>query len=109
MTNFELIQETLQRLANFRKHFATVLPDSPDERAMAERLTEIVAFVRRARTVDNNFLIELERFHHSFVVLVGLSTSKLTEASLEDWKAYDKFHYEEIKTRLSLYGTAFGF
>lgn len=103
MTDYQLIQATLEHLGQLKKVFATELPGSADEQNMHSRLTDAVAYVRRAKAVDNAFLIEVEKFHRAFAFFAGLSTSKLTEEAHQAWRAYDSFHYEQIKPQLKVY------
>lgn len=103
MTDYQLIQATLEHLGQLKKDFATELPNSADEQNMRTRLADILAYVRKAKMVDNAFLIEVEKFHRAFGFFAGLSTSKLTEEARLAWRAYDSFHYEQIKPQLKVF------
>lgn len=108
MTDYQLIQATLEHLGQLKKAFGTDMPGSADEQNMQVRLTDTLALVRKAKTIDNAFLIELEKFHRAFSFFAGLSSSKLTGVAQTAWRTYDTFHYENIKPQLKVYaGGAF--
>ena len=58
----------------------------------------------QAETVDNRVLIELEKFYQTSSLLMGLSALNPDAPTRAAWRAYDRFHFDQVKTKLSLYG-----
>ena len=69
-----------------------------------EQLNSILAFLAKAETVDNRVLIELEKFYQTSSLLMGLSALNPDALTRAAWRAYDRFHFDQVKTKLSLYG-----
>ena len=69
----------------------------------------LVTILKKAEKLDNAILIELESFYQSTSLLIGLGTLKLNEEARTAWRNYDKFHYDQVKHVLTLYGPVFGF
>ena len=61
-------------------------------------------FLAKAETVDNRVLIELEKFYQTSSLLMGLSALNPDAPTRAAWRAYDRFHFDQVKTKLSLYG-----
>ena len=104
MNDQELIAAAIQYLEELNDNFRKTKTESVDELRFQEYIDTTLKQVRQAKKVDNRLLIALEKFYQSSSMLIGLSTLKLDPVTYQSWRAYDKFHFANVKTQLHLYG-----
>ena len=75
-----------------------------DDVRFQEQLNSILDFLAKADTVDNRVLIELKKFYQTSSLLMGLNDLNPNAPACAAWRAYDRFHFDQVKTKLSLYG-----
>lgn len=99
---YQLVSELNQTIQNCKQGL-------PDDLRLQRNIDEILRELKKAEKLDNAILIELESFYQSTSLLIGLGTLKLNEEARIAWRNYDKFHYDQVKHVLTLYGPVFGF
>ena len=99
---YQLVSELNQTIQNCKQGL-------PDDLRLQRNIDEILRELKKAEKLDNAILIELESFYQSTSLLIGLGTLKLNEEARTAWRNYDKFHYDQVKHVLTLYGPVFGF
>ena len=109
MEDKELIIEAHQLISELNKAYQTCKQGLPDDQRLQQNIDEILRALKKAEKVDNAILIELESFYQRTSLLIGLGTLKLNEQTRTAWRNYDKFHYDQVKHVLTLYGPVFGF
>lgn len=48
--------------------------------------------------------IDLEKFYQNASFIIGLGNVSLTEQAKQAWRAYDQFHYDQVKPQLTVHG-----
>ena len=81
----------------------------PDDLRLQQIIDQLLNQLKKADKLDNSILIDLEKFYQRTSLLIGLGTLKLNEEARTAWRNYDKFHYDQVKHVLTLYGPVFGF
>ena len=100
----DFIQEALLPIQSIEDSFSADSQTSPDAVRFQENLDYILRYLKKAERVDNRVLMELEKFYQRASFLIGLSALRLKEESFQAWRAYDRWHYEAVKSRLQVYG-----
>ncbi|MCR8967929.1 helicase BlpT [Streptococcus zalophi] len=75
-----------------------------DEQRFQDNLDDMIRTIEKTKKINNVILLELEKFHQKASLLVGIGQLKLEIDAYQAWKAYDRFHFEYVKTNLKLYG-----
>jgi len=94
MTDADPIKRAQTLITDLNKAYQACRQATADDVRFQEQLNSILGFLAKAETVDNRVLIELEKFYQTSSLL-------MTRAA---WRAYDRFHFDQVKTKLSLYG-----
>ena len=109
MENKELILEAYQLISELNKAYQTCKQGLPDDLHLQQNIDELLKQLKKTEKLDNSILIELESFYQRTSLLIGLGSLKLNDQARTAWRNYDKFHYDQVKHVLTLYGPVFGF
>ena len=104
MTDTNPIKTAQTLITELNKAYQVCKQATADDIRFQEQLDNILCFLSKAETVDNRFLIELEKFYQTSSLLLGLSALNPDAPTRDAWRAYDRFHFDQVKTKLSLYG-----
>ena len=104
MTDSDPIKKAQTLITELNKAYHVCKQATADDVRFQEQLDNILRFLSKAETVDNRFLIELEKFYQTSSLLLGLSALNPDAPTRAAWRAYDRFHFDQVKTKLSLYG-----
>ena len=104
MTDTNPIKRAQALITELNKAYQVCKQATADDVRFQEQLDNILRFLSEAETVDNRFLIELEKFYQTSSLLMGLSALNPDAPTRAAWRAYDRFHFDQVKTKLSLYG-----
>ena len=104
MTDTDPIKRAQALITDLNKAYQACKQVTADDVRFQEQLNSILGFLAKAETVDNRFLIELEKFYQTSSLLLGLSALNPDAPTRAAWRAYDRFHFDQVKTKLSLYG-----
>ena len=74
-----------------------------DELRLEKHLQEILQVLNESTDI-NRLTIRLEKFYQNASFLIGLGDVQLSEATKRAWRAYDQFHYDQVKPKLLLHG-----
>ena len=99
---YQLVSELNQTIQNCKQGL-------PDDLRLQQNIDELLKQLKKTEKLDNSILIDLEKFYQRTSLLIGLGTLKLNEQTRTAWRNYDKFHYDQVKHVLTLYGPVFGF
>ena len=105
MTDTDPIKIAQTLITDLNKAYQVCKQATADDIRFQEQLDNILDFLAKAETVDNRFLIELEKFYQTSSLLLGLSALNPDAPTRAAWRAYDRFHFDQVKTKLSLYGS----
>ena len=109
MEDKQLILEAYQLIFELNKAYQTCKQGLPDDLRLQKIIDQLLNQLKKAEKVDNAILIELESFYQQTSLLIGLGSLKLNDQARTAWRNYDKFHYDQVKHVLTLYGPVFGF
>ena len=104
MTDTDPIKRAQTLIADLNKAYQACKQASADDVRFQEQLDNILDFLAKAETVDHRFLIDLGKFYQTSSLLLGLSALNPDAPTRAAWRAYDRFHFDQVKTKLSLYG-----
>ena len=104
MTDTNPIKRAQALITELNKTYQVCKQATADDVRFQEQLDNILRFLSKTETVDNRFLIELEKFYQTSSLLLGLSALNPDGPTRAAWRAYDRFHSDQVKTKLSLYG-----
>lgn len=104
MTETDPIKRAQTLITELNKAYQVCKQATADDVRFQEQLDNILRFLSKTETVDNRFLIELEKFYQTSSLLLGLSALNPDAPTRAAWRAYDRFHFDLVKTKLSLYG-----
>ena len=104
MTDTDPIKRAQTLITDLNKAYQACKQATADDVRFQEQLNSILGFLAKAETVDNRVLIELEKFYQTSSLLMGLSALNPDAPTRAAWRAYDRFHFAQVKTKLSLYG-----
>lgn len=104
MTVTDQIKTAQALITELNKAYQVCKQTTADDIRFQEQLNNILRFLSKAETVDNKFLVELETFYQTSSLLMGLSALDPDAPTRAAWRAYDRFHFDQVKTKLSLYG-----
>ena len=104
MTDTDPIKRAQTLITDLNKAYQACKQATADDVRFQEQLNSILGFLSKAETVDNRVLIELEKFYQTSSLLMGLSALDPDAPTRAAWRAYDRFHFDQVKTKLSLYG-----
>ena len=104
MTETDPIKKAQTLITELNKTYQVCKQATADDVRFQEQLDNILRFLSKSETVDNRFLIELEKFYQTSSLLMGLSALNPDAPTRAAWRAYDRFHFDHVKTKLSLYG-----
>ena len=104
MTDTDPIKRAQTLITDLNKAYQACRQATADDVRFQEQLDSILGFLAKAETVDNRVLIELEKFYQTSSLLMGLSALNPDAPTRAAWRAYDRFHFDQVKTKLSLYG-----
>ncbi len=104
MTDIDPIKRAQTLITDLNKAYQACKQATADDVRFQEQLNSILSFLAKAETVDNRVLIELEKFYQTSSLLMGLSALEPDAPTRAAWRAYDRFHFDQVKTKLSLYG-----
>ena len=104
MTDTDPIKRAQTLITDLNKAYQACKQATADDVRFQEQLNSILGFLAKAETVDNRVLIELEKFYQTSSLLMGLSALDPDAPTRAAWRAYDRFHFDQVKTKLSLYG-----
>ena len=102
MTDTNPIKTAQALITELNKAYQVCKQATADDVRFQEQLDGILRFLSEAETVDNRFLIELEKFYQTSSLLLGLSALNPDAPTRAAWRAYDRFHFDQVKTRLIL-------
>ena len=109
MEDKALLTEAYQLVSELNQTIQCCKQGLPDDLRLQENIDEILRALKKAEKVNNAILIELESFYQRTSLLIGLGSLKLNDQARTAWRNYDKFHYDQVKHVLTLYGPVFGF
>ena len=104
MTDTDPIKRAQTLITDLNKAYQACKQATADDVRFQEQLDSILGFLAKTETVDNRVLIELEKFYQTSSLLMGLSALNPDAPTRAAWRAYDRFHFDQVKTKLSLYG-----
>ena len=104
MPDTDPIKRAQTLITDLNKAYQACKQATADDVRFQEQLNSILGFLAKAETVDNRVLIELEKFYQTSSLLMGLSALDPDAPTRAAWRAYDRFHFDQVKTKLSLYG-----
>ena len=104
MTDTNPIKTAQALITELNKAYQVCKQATADDVRFQEQLDNILRFLSKTETVDNRFLIELEKFYQTSSLLLGLSALNPDAPTRAAWRAYDRFHFDQVKIKLSLYG-----
>ncbi|RXX20073.1 helicase BlpT [Streptococcus oralis] len=104
MTVTDPIKKAQTLITELNKAYQVCKQATADDVRFQEQLDNILDFLSKTETVDNRFLIELEKFYQTSSLLLGLSALNPDAPTRAAWRAYDRFHFDQVKTKPSLYG-----
>ena len=104
MTVTDPIKKAQTLITELNKAYQVCKQATADDVRFQEQLDNILDFLSKTETVDNRFLIELEKFYQTSSLLMGLSALNPDAPTRAAWRAYDRLHFDQVKTKLSLYG-----
>lgn len=96
MTDTDPIKRAHTLITDLNKAYQACKQASADDVRFQEQLNSILGFLAKAETVDNRFLIELEKFYQTSSLLMGLSALDPDAPTRAAWRAYDRFHYPVV-------------
>ena len=109
MEDKALLAEAYQLVSELNQTIQNCKQGLPDDLRLQQNIDEILRALKKAERVDNAILIELESFYQQTSLLIVLGSLKLNDQARTAWRNYDKFHYDQVKHVLTLYGPVFGF
>ncbi|MCY7152918.1 helicase BlpT [Streptococcus mitis] len=104
MTDTDPIKRAQTLITDLNQAYQACKQATADDVRFQEQLNSILGFLAKAETVDNRVLIELEKFYQTSSLLMGLSALDPDAPTRAAWRAYDRFHFDQVKTKLCLYG-----
>ena len=104
MTDTDPIKRAQPLITELNKAYQVCKQATADDVRFQEQLDNILDFLSKTETVDNRFLIELEKFYQTSSLLMGLSALNPDAPTRAAWRAYDRFHFDQVKTKLNIYG-----
>lgn len=104
MTDTDPIKRAQALITELNKAYQVCKQATADDARFQEQLDNILRFLSKTETVDNRFLIELEKFYQTSSLLMGLSALNPDAPTRAAWRAYDRFHFDQVKTKLNIYG-----
>lgn len=104
MTDTDPIKRAQTLITDLNKAYQACKQATADDVRFQEQLNSILGFLAKAETMDNRVLIELEKFYQTSSLLMGLSALNPDAPTRAAWRTYDRFHFDQVKTKLSLYG-----
>ena len=104
ITDTDPIKRAQTLITDLNKAYQACKQATADDIRFQEQLNSILGFLAKAETADNRVLIELEKFYQTSSLLMGLSALNPDAPTRAAWRAYDRFHFDQVKTKLSLYG-----
>ena len=102
MTETDPIKTAQALITELNKVYQVCKQATADDVRFQEQLDNILRFLSKTETVDNRFLIELEKFYQTSSLLLGLSALNPDAPTRAAWRAYDRFHFDQVKTKLIL-------
>ena len=108
MEDKALLTEAYQLVSKLNQTIQNCKQGLPDDLRLQQNIDEILRALKKVEKVDNAILIELEIFYQRTSLLIGLGSLKLNDQARTAWRNYDKFHYDQVKHVLTLYGPVFG-
>ena len=109
MEDKALLTEAYQLVSKLNQTIQRCKQGLPDDLRLQQIIDQLLNQLKKAEKLDNSILIDLEKFYQRTSLLIGLGTLKLNEEARTAWRNYDKFHYDQVKHVLTLYGPVFGF
>lgn len=103
MSQLNTRNQAHELITELNRQFQSSKQGHSDEVKFQEYLNRILRFLTHVTKENNDFFIELERFYQGSSFLIGLGNLELNDNAYKAWKDYDHFHYDQIKTQLSLY------
>lgn len=107
-----LNSRAVQLVEGLRKAFLTSKTPGQilthDEQHFYEGLEDALAVIRHRETIDNVFLLALEKVYKRTCILIGLTHFTFDETTQQAWRAFTTFYDEEVVTRLRLFGGHIG-
>lgn len=107
MEDKKFLETALQKITSFREAVLNDIPDSMDKRKLLGYIDEAILGLKNSKKVNNKTFINLEKFYQSSSMLIALSTLRLEGVCYLTWRDYDKFHFDNVKPNLKLYGNVF--
>ena len=102
MTDTNPIKRAQTLITELNKAYQVCKQATADDVRFQKQLDNILRFLSKTETVDNRFLIELEKFYQTSSLLMGLSALNPDAPTRAAWRAYDRFHFDQVKTKLIL-------
>ena len=104
MADTDPIKRAQALITELNKAYQVCKQATADDVRFQEQLDNILRFLSKTETVDNRFFIELEKFYQTSSLLMGFSALNPDAPTRAAWRAYDRFHFDQVKTKLNLYG-----
>ena len=98
MTDSDPIKAAQALITELNKAYQVCKQATADDIRFQEQLDNILRFLSKAETVDNRFLIELEKFYQTSSLLMGLSALNPDAPTRAAWRAYDRFHFDQVES-----------
>ena len=107
MEDKALLAEAYQLVSELNQTIQNCKQGLPDDLRLQRNIDEILRELKKAEKLDNAILIELESFYQLTSLLIGLGSLKLNDQARTACRKYDKFHFNQVKHTLTLYGPVF--
>lgn len=104
MTQPAIIKEAQHLITDLEKACQLSRPTDRDYLRLQEAIANTLASLNKLSKVNNTTYITLEKFYQTASLIIGLSNINLSEPAYQAWRAYDRFHFEQVKPKLKVYG-----
>lgn len=81
---------------------------SRDEQHFFEGLEDALSLVKKRKTIDNVFLMALEKCYKRTCILIGLTHFQFDDQTQQVWKNFRDFHEQHAVSRQRLFGFNIG-
>lgn len=104
MNKTKMISDSLALINELDRVFQADKQGTADQERFQYNLRETARILSNSQELTNDTIMALEKFYRATSFLVGLGDVRLSQASQQAWRAFDRFYYETIRDQLHLYG-----
>lgn len=102
MTDYHTLTEACQLITDLLLKLEQN-KESPDLLTLKKTCQDCLDLLNQNQ-VSNKTYMGLEKFYQKSSFLIGLGQIKLSPSAYQACRAYDRFHFEEVKPKLKVYG-----